>query len=162
MWQYFDRNEQLRTVDFYIDGKKNGLSIYYYPNGETYESYEFKNDLKHGDWIRYDRDKNKTINAHYKNGKLDGCFTTYFKNGITKVDGMYQKNKRHGKWIFYTSKGQIDKTINYTNGLADNQDELDEKQRKELDALEANKNKDTDPEDYIENPTEYLMKQKRK
>ena len=84
------------------------------------------------------------------------------KTGIIKIDGNYKNGKRDGKWIFYTIKGQITKTICYKNGIADNQDELDAKQKQEIDALEANKNKYIDPAHYIENPTEYLMKQRRK
>ncbi len=162
LWKYFDKNEQIRIEEFFVNGKKDGLSTYYYPDGLTYETYEYKNGLKHGQWIRYDREGKKSISAHHSNGKLDTYFTTYYNNGITKIDGLYKNGKRHGKWIFYTLKGEIDKTITYEMGIADNQDELDANQKQELDAMEANKNKDIDPEHYIENPTEYLMKQRRK
>lgn len=162
LWQYFNKNEEIRIQEFYTNGKKDGLSTYYYPNGNIYETYAYKNNLKHGQWTRSDRDGNRIIKANYLKGKLNSFFTTYFKNGITKIDGLYKDGKRHGKWIFYTEKGQEDKTINYEMGVANNQSELDNLEKQELDAMEANKNKDIDPEHYIENPTEYLMKQKRK
>ncbi len=161
LWQYFDKNEQILIQEYYVDGKKDGLSTYYYPNGQEYETYEYKNNLKHGKWIRYNRSGKKIISAHYLNGKLNNAFTTYYNNGIIKIDGFYKNGKRHEKWIFYTPKGQIDKKIIYTMGVANNQDEIDAIQQRELDAMEANKNKDIDPEHYIENPTEYLMKQRR-
>lgn len=162
LWHYFNKNEEIRIKEYYTNGKRDGLSTYFYPDGGTYETYEYKNNLKHGVWTRSDRDGNKIIKAHYTNGRLDSYFTTYYKNGITKIDGLYKNGKRHGKWIFYTVKGQIEKTISYEMGVADNQSELDNQQKLEIEAMEANKNKDIDPEHYIENPTEYLMKQKRK
>ncbi|MGZ2370726.1 toxin-antitoxin system YwqK family antitoxin [Ancylomarina sp. YFZ004] len=162
LWQYFDKNEQIRIQEFYVNGEKDGLSTYYYPNGQIYETYEYKQNNKHGQWLRYDRDGKKIICANYTNRRLDSFFTTYFKNGITKIDGSYKNGKRHGKWIFYTVKGEIEKTISYVMGVADNQSELDNIQKQELEAMEANKNKDIDPEHYIENPTEYLMKQRGK
>jgi len=162
LWRYFDKYEQIRIVEYYTNGKKDGLSTYYYPNGQTFETYEYQNDLKDGYWMRFDRDGNKVLRAHFKNGKLEGCLTTYYKNGVIKVDGLYKNNMRHEKWIFYTIKGEIDKTIHYRNGIADNQDELDEIHNHEIDSLEANKNKDIDPAHFIENPTEHLMKQRRK
>ncbi|RXQ97606.1 hypothetical protein EO244_01615 [Ancylomarina salipaludis] len=162
LWQYFDKNEQIRIQEYYENGEKDGLSTYYYPNGQVYETYEYQNDLKNGKWIRYDKFGNKVISAHYSNGKLNDAFTTYYNNGIIKIDGFYKNGKRHEKWIFYTIKGKIDKTITYQMGIADNQDELDAKQQQDLEAMEANKNKDIDPEHYIDNPTEYLMKQRGK
>ena len=146
----------------YTNGKKDGLCTYFYPNGKIYETYAYKNNLKHGVWKRNDRDGNKIIKAHYTNGELDSFFTTYYKNGITKIDGIYKNGKRHGKWIFYSANGQIDKMINYEMGIPDNQNQLDNLQKQELEAMEANRNKDIDPEHYIENPTEYLMKERRK
>jgi len=162
LWHYFDKNEQIRIQEFYVNGEKDGLNTYYYPNGQIYETCEYKQNMKHGQWMRYNRDGKKSIKAHYSNGKLDAYFTTYFPNGLTKIAGLYKNGKRDGKWIFYNLRGKIDKTITYVMGVADNQDELDAKQKQEIEALEANKNKDIDPEHYIENPTEYLMKQRRK
>jgi len=162
LWQYYDKNKQVRIKEHFEDGIKQGLSSYYFPGGQLYESIVFENDLKHGLWERFDMQGKKTIRAHYLKGKLEGYFTIYYSNGLTKVDGLYKNNKREGKWIFYSKKGEVTKTVEYELGYANNQDELDAKQQKELEALEANKNKDIDPEHYIADPTEYLMKQRRK
>ncbi len=162
LWYYYNKDGEIRIKEYYSAGKKNGLITYYYPSGETYETYEYKNDLKHGKWVRYNKHGEKIIHANYLNGKLDDAFTTYFNNGIIKIDGFYKNGKRDKKWLFYNEKGQIDKTITYQMGVAENQDELDAKQQEELDALEANKDKIIDPEHYIQNPTEYLMKQREK
>ena len=155
-------NKEIRIQEFYTNGKKNGLSTYYYPNGTIYETYEYKDNLKDGQWIKNDRAGNRVIKANYSKGKLDSFFTTYFKNGLIKIDGIYKKGVRHGKWIFYSENGEIEKNINYKMGVADNQAELDKLEEQEINAMEANRNKDIDPEHYIQNPTEYLMKLRRK
>ena len=162
LWQYFNKDEEIRIKEFYTNGKKDGLSTYYYPNGIIYETYEYKNNLKDGQWIRNNLEGNKIIKASYSKGNLNSNFTTYFNNGLIKIDGLYKAGNRDGKWIFYTPKGQIDKTINYEMGIADNQMELDKLEEQEINAMEANKNKDIDPENYIQNPNEYLMIQRRK
>lgn len=161
LWQYFNKNEEIRIKEYYTNGAKDGLSTYYYSNGNIYETYEYKNNKKNGQWIRNDKDGNRILKANYSEGTLNSFFTTYFKNGLTKIDGIYKNGKRNGKWIFYSSDGKIDKTINYVMGIADNQTELDKQEQLELNAMEANKNKDIDPEHYLQNPTEYLLKQRR-
>ena len=162
LWQYYDKNKRVRIQENYKNGFKQGLSSYYYPNGKLYESIGYENDVKHGHWKRFDNKGNKMIKAHYEKGKLEGYFTSYHANGVPKIDGFYKNNKRHEKWIFYSAKGKVNKTIAYEMGYADNQDELDAKQQKELEAMEANKDRFADPEHYIGDPNEYLRKQRRK
>lgn len=62
----------------------------------------FKNDLKDGVWFH-----------RFDDEDYDGNQYNYF------MEGSYINDKREGKWIYYLKKGEIAKTINYSDGEYD-------------------------------------------
>lgn len=62
----------------------------------------FANDQKVGKWFHRYEDEDYDGNPYY-----------YF------MEGSYDNDKREGEWIYYYKKGEINKTINYSNGEFD-------------------------------------------
>ena len=59
VWLYYFENGQLYLKNTYKDGKKNGERLKYYDNGQLMEKGNYKEGKKIGEWLEY-----------YKNGKL--------------------------------------------------------------------------------------------
>lgn len=93
----FIEGDSLKFVDNYDNGKLNGNSFIYYPNGEIKQKIFFKNGLKQGK-----------------------C-TGYYKNGEIEYYVIYKKNKVL-LFIKFLSNGEIfqesynGKTIQYEKG----------------------------------------------
>lgn len=63
---------------------------------------DFVNDQKTGKWFH-----------RYEDEDYNGNPYAYF------MEGSYEDDEREGEWIYYYKKGEINKTINYSNGEFD-------------------------------------------
>jgi antitoxin component YwqK of YwqJK toxin-antitoxin module len=48
-----DQENNLRQLTYYENGKKNGISYFYLPNGDLEKIEEYKNDIPHGRFVEY-------------------------------------------------------------------------------------------------------------
>jgi uncharacterized protein len=109
----------------YLFGKKNGLWISFYRNGnrqvaqtfsfdrlhgEVYYFYEvgrlkgkanFYQGIKHGVEEFYYPNETVEKQREYKQGILEGIETTYYSNGNKAYEGEFFLGQRIGKWIWY-------------------------------------------------------------
>lgn len=88
----------------YKEGKKDGIAIVYYENG------------------------NKKCDCTYKDGELDGLSKVYYENGVLKNMINYTKGKVNGMAEFYYPSGIIQSKENYLNGKSEGQTILYNKQ----------------------------------
>lgn len=58
VWKGYDPNGILQSEIFYLDGKKNGHGIVFFPNGQPKYIGEYKNDKKYGKWRFFDEKGN--------------------------------------------------------------------------------------------------------
>ncbi|HIP35388.1 MAG TPA: hypothetical protein EYG85_00870 [Crocinitomix sp.] len=131
LWLYFDNKGQLKSQEWYKNGKLNGQRVVYYEpvNGQyrvaRYEYY--KDGMLHGDFKEYYKTTKLKTQGKYVDGFLNGIVTYYYQNGrIQKVE-RYAYNVKHGWWVFYDEKGQsIGKKL-YYQGRALKGKELEEK-----------------------------------
>jgi antitoxin component YwqK of YwqJK toxin-antitoxin module len=129
----------------YLNNKKNGLSVKYYPDKKPCEKLLYANDIKSGEWYQYFPNGKVCLMGTYKNGELNGKFVIYYDNGKPEFEGQYNYDARDGKWVRYNKDGSVKKTINYVLGQATNP-ELYKEETEYLDAIEKNKGKIEDPE----------------
>jgi len=131
LWLYFDNKGQLKSQEWYKNGKLNGQRVVYYEpvNGQyrvaRYEYY--KDGMLNGDFKEYYKNTKLKSQGRYINGFLDGNVVYYYQNGrIQKVE-KYAHNVKHGWWVFYDEKGQqVGKKL-YYEGRALKGKELEEK-----------------------------------
>ena len=89
-------NFQLKsTGNINIDGKKDGVWIKYYENGDLDKIENYKDGKRDGLQKYFDNNSLK-IDINFKDGKEDGLFKFYYKNGQLQTEG----NNKDGKIYF--------------------------------------------------------------
>lgn len=92
----YDNIGRLRSEIEYMDGKKNGRMILYYPDGKIKEISYFKNDTLDGLQTTFFKDGNIADIISYKKGIKDGKYLGYYTNGNIHQEGSYKNGKRTG------------------------------------------------------------------
>jgi antitoxin component YwqK of YwqJK toxin-antitoxin module len=93
---------------------------------------------------------------HYVSGKREGWSIAYFENGMHEIEGAYGNNLRDGSWKFFNMDGDLRFELIYDKGELKNPEVLDAIQQKEFDEMEKSRGNLRDPEDFINNPDEYI------
>lgn len=107
VWTYYDENGKLLSKDNYVNGKKNGMSYVYLPDGNLAEERNYKMDLQHGPFKQYLDGKRLRGQGNYVNGQLDGKATYYYPNGVEVAAGFYKNGAKTGPWIYREESGKI-------------------------------------------------------
>ena len=121
-WSYYNGNGDLVNRTEYVNDKKEGLSVIYYPGGgpnpekSREETYYFSGK-KDSTSIRKYLSGQTQIEGNYNMGKKEGKWTAYYEDGQIKYEGAYKASKREGEWKWHNRKGVLIKTINYVNGV---------------------------------------------
>lgn len=132
-----DKNSNLRIIASFVNDKKHGTWVEYYPNGQISFSYAYTEDILNGPFIKYN--ENGTVfqkgnfssnNLHgqltefYQEGMikltknyyddfLQGKYTTYYKNGNIQMEAFYDKSLPINTTIYYDEKGNVISTIEH-------------------------------------------------
>jgi antitoxin component YwqK of YwqJK toxin-antitoxin module len=157
IWTYYD-NKKVISKESYLDNKRNGKSILFYLDGSVQDECEWRNGLKDGLWIKYYINGNKMLEAHYLNSKLNGSFLTFSEKGMKASEGAFLNSLKEGEWKYYDDAGKLVLVVNYTKGQADM--DMSEKNIDYLKAKQESEKKFIDPEKYMDDPSEFLMKEK--
>jgi antitoxin component YwqK of YwqJK toxin-antitoxin module len=144
-YSYYDHS--ITTRETYIKGKRNGLMINYYNNGNPSEKISWVNDKKDGPWEQYFADSTPKLKATYKDGKLEGEFLVNFDTGKPYLKGGYKNGLREGKWTFYTEEGKTDMELTYHSGVTPDAAKLDARQQELFRMIEENKGKFEEPDE---------------
>ena len=89
------------------NGKKNGLWIRYYDNGQLWDKGTYINGKKEGYWIAYFDDGKLWYKGNMRNGNEDGFWIFYFSNGQLHYKGKYINFKKEGPWVSYLRDGSV-------------------------------------------------------
>ena len=81
----------------------------------------------------------------YKMKKREGPFRVYFPTGKFYIEGNYKNDYRVGKWKFYDANGNITREVEYVNGVASDQVEIELELTKKMDEWEKNKGSIPEP-----------------
>jgi|GEM_PF-3497727 len=95
-------------IQEYKDGKLNGISTHYFPQGNIHAEYTYANGEKNGKYVSYNNVNGKSVKSYqgeFKDGEMDGEFTYYDKNGHRTTVSHYRKSKQHGDFINYKYYG---------------------------------------------------------
>jgi antitoxin component YwqK of YwqJK toxin-antitoxin module len=146
IWKYFSYyTNTLTATENYTNGIKNGLEKHFYENQQLSEEIEWKNDLKDGVWNQFFDDGKPKLRATYNQNKVQGVYVVYYPNGDIYILGGYLDNKRHGKWVFYSDNKQVKSEIVYTNGKAENEEEIMKRDSAYFQMVEKNMGKFAEP-----------------
>ena len=156
-WQFFSENRKVSEETF-IKGVKNGISRKFYPTGELLEESEWQNGLQEGNYRVFYSNGKPFMQCKYSNGKRNGLCLSYFHNGRIEMEAGYMNNLRHGEWKYYNEGGQHHYTLKYDRGNLMNPEVRDSINRQSQNQFEKSRNPVADPEDFMQDPTEYMMR----
>lgn len=117
VWTYYSEFDgTVRIRESYRDGKLDGVSRSYYPNGEISEEVEWKQGVKEGAWNQYYENGAPRLSGHYKNNLMHGTYEVYFPDGTVKISGTYSENRSDGIWYYFDDTGNQIYSLEYVNG----------------------------------------------
>lgn len=104
-------------IQEYKDGKLNGVSTHYFPQGNIHAEYTYLNGEKNGKYVSYNNFNGKSIKSYegeFKNGEMHGEFAYFDKNGNRTTVTNYKQSKQDG--AFYSYKHFGEKEVKLTEG----------------------------------------------
>jgi antitoxin component YwqK of YwqJK toxin-antitoxin module len=153
VWSYYSYYDHgLTTRETYNKGKRNGVMLNYFNNGNLSEKLTWVNDRKNGPWEQYFDNAILKFRGSYKDGKLEGEFIVNYNDGKALLRGEYLNDRRNGTWIFYKEDGAIEMELNYEHGKTMDEDKLNEKQQDLFRMIDENQGKFEEPDE-----TNFLM-----
>jgi antitoxin component YwqK of YwqJK toxin-antitoxin module len=155
-WTYLDDSKIIATEN-YENGLKNGVCKRFYKTGELLEESNWTNNRINGMYCSYYPGGQIQLECNYKDGKRNGIFKTYYTGGKPEIDGFYFSDSRDKDWFFYDENGDLSYTLKFDRGRLLNPEvqERIEKERSKL--LGTKKSTIPDPEEFIQNPEEYMQ-----
>ena len=66
---YYFQTGEIKAKGKSIDGVMEGKWIFNRESGQLWQTGNFKNNKKHGEWIRYDKKGKKEYHVKFSNGK---------------------------------------------------------------------------------------------
>jgi antitoxin component YwqK of YwqJK toxin-antitoxin module len=126
VWTYYDELGVLISRESYKAGKKNGVSLVYFPEGNVSEERHYKDDVEDGPFKQYFDATHLKAQGNYVKGQMEGRISYYYPNGVEVAAGFYKNGSKNGPWIYKTQSGKIREKELYKNGKLASQKETDE------------------------------------
>ncbi len=158
-WVYFSKGRKISEEQF-AGGVKNGISRQYYETGELMEETGWKNGKQEGKFQIFYKNGKPYLQCKMHDDKRNGLCLVYYKNERLQLEAGYKNGLRHGEWKFFDDKGNFQYQLNYNNGELLNPEVRDSIAALKMKNLEKNRGKFTDPEKFMQDPSEYMRKMK--
>ncbi len=155
-WDYYDNGQKV-SEETYNDGLRNGVARTYYPNGELFVETNYVAGVEEGIYRAYYKSGKVYFECQMKNGKRDGYCQIFHPNGDLETEAFYKAGIREDVWNYYDEDGKLSYALIYKKGLIQNQSVLDSVEQVRYNQLDQNRNKIVDPEQFMQDPTEYMM-----
>jgi antitoxin component YwqK of YwqJK toxin-antitoxin module len=95
--EYFEGHKLKKSEGIIKNGLKEGLWLYYYPNGRIQKEIFYKNNKENGSWTMWHENGQKYIEQNKSDGLSDGKWVEYYENGSLKEIGVYINGDYHPK-----------------------------------------------------------------
>lgn len=110
-WYDKARTQKAFVLNF-MNGKQNGVSKIYYPEGNTATLAIFGNGVLNGEVTHYNHQGKIILKGKYKEGVKHGYWALIAEDCY----GRYKKGKQHGRWKC-GCHGKTCTVIKYRNGI---------------------------------------------
>jgi antitoxin component YwqK of YwqJK toxin-antitoxin module len=101
----------------YINSRKNGLWIKYWPNGNLKSKIKYKNGRSFGDYITFFQNGKIEEKGKMNGGLLQGGYELYWPNGKIRQEKKFNVyGNSEGKVSFYYANGQPELTFEVIDG----------------------------------------------
>lgn len=107
LWKYYsDIDSSLIAEENYKNGILNGKSTTYYPESEkAAETFTFINGKREGRYLKFFPDGSTMTKGSYKNDQLNGDFMLFYPNGKIQLKGQYDRGQQTGNWNYFDEEG---------------------------------------------------------
>gem|GEM_PF-717090 len=114
--KFWYNNGQLKKQEFFRLGKKDSISISYYPDGKIKSKGTYRDGDKVGTWLNYNElgDLVKEDNFNQR-GELDGYMTGY-ANKAVHVKYHFTRGTKDGEQAYYGENGRVAFKLIFNNG----------------------------------------------
>jgi antitoxin component YwqK of YwqJK toxin-antitoxin module len=107
-------NGQIRSkIRYNLDTIQNGLSQWWYKNGNKMAESNYLDGQLHGEHTYYFQDGNTFECGFHKKGKLDGIYVQFDENGKKRKIERYRLGKLDGRCSYYNEGGSLDSIVLY-------------------------------------------------
>lgn len=154
-WNYYN-NLRLVGQENYSRGVKNGRSITYFANGVPARESNWVNGLLDGVSRSFYPSGKKKTETMFRQGKRQGLNLIYYESGQTEIKGQYNNDLPDETWKFTDANGKEKYELRYKTGVLLNPEVVDSIQNGEFKAFDRAKGRLKDPEDFSQNPEEYM------
>jgi antitoxin component YwqK of YwqJK toxin-antitoxin module len=97
------------------NGLKDGYNVWYYENGNKYQSCTYVNGKRNGTELHFNADGSLSSKRHLLNGVEDGIQYTYYNNGQIRTLETFYKGHQKGLRLAYYENGQLSNKQNYVD-----------------------------------------------
>jgi antitoxin component YwqK of YwqJK toxin-antitoxin module len=98
-WKYYHENSpQVMTLEYYTNGKLNGVRKVFYKSGVIAEETTYKHGVKEGLYKSYAENGIVLEESNFKNGLNDGMATYRTATNELSSQGVYKNGKKVGVW----------------------------------------------------------------
>lgn len=98
-WKYYHENSpQVMTLEYYANGKLNGVRKVFYKSGVIAEETTYKDGVKEGLYKSYAENGIVLEESNFKNGLYDGMATYRTATNELSAQGVFKKGKKVGVW----------------------------------------------------------------
>ena len=108
-------NKFIRYKATYKNGKSDGVSTWYNPDGKINTKGAFVNGKREGKWFYYNREGGLRKEMSYLNGLLDGEYKVYSSNGVCTYLAVYKNGVAEGEIIDHYPNGKLESKRSYRN-----------------------------------------------
>ncbi len=115
VWRSYQEDKTLLSVEEFVFGKRDGISLDIKNNGYISKEAYYKNDLLEGKLRRFNSSGKVEQEAMYKAGKLNGTKKVYYQSNKLQEESFYINDKRDGVTFWYYEEGKP--SIEYTYKL---------------------------------------------
>ena len=130
-WKFYSEfDNSLVSEEFYEDGKKEGISKTFYPDGVVAERSTWRNGVRSGVWEQFYTDGKLKLKCAFLDDQKDGPLKTYHMSGRIWLTGQYIKGDADGTWTYITDKGEIETKEYYSKGRLVKTEEFIKKETK--------------------------------
>lgn len=119
IWKFYDDVQRLVLKSQYVNGKKEGKSVIFYPDGNTLEVKTWVNDSEQGPFQQYFDEGGLKEEGTYVRGRLEDTLYLYDLNGDIAIKGKYANDMKEGTWLYYKD-GEPKDTLIYHEGRCQN------------------------------------------
>ena len=103
---YYPNGEKEYTAEYY-NGKLDGTSRHWSPDGVLISEAEYSHGKLHGTWEKYYPNENILFETHYFHGQKHGEETWYYENGKVKSEQSFYYGEPSSVIIRWRSDGSI-------------------------------------------------------